>query len=69
MQNKSTILSFLVAGIVLILLAIFFTWQYGYENIYTVPFIVCIILGGICTTLSGIAYLRSPDKDDYFHLD
>lgn len=69
MQNRSAILSSLVLGVLLISFALFLTWQFGNIQTYTITSVGCIIAGGICIVLSGIGFLRSGDKEDYFHVE
>lgn len=69
MQNKSAILSSLVVGVLLIAFALFLTWQYGDIKVFTITSVACIIAGGVCIVLSGIGYLNSGDKEDYFHVE
>jgi small neutral amino acid transporter SnatA (MarC family) len=69
MQNRSAILSSLVVGVLLIAFALFLTWQYGDIKVFTITSVACIIAGGICIVLSGIGYLKSGDKEDYFHVE
>jgi len=69
MQNRSAILSSLVLGVLLIAFALFLTWQFGDIQTYTITSVACIIAGGICIVLSGIRYLKSDDKEDYFHVE
>lgn len=69
MQNRSAILSSLVVGVLLIAFALFLTWQYGDIKVFTITSVACIIAGGVCIVLSGIGYLKSGDKEDYFHVE
>lgn len=69
MQNRSAILSSLVLGVLLIAFALFLTWQYGDIKVFTITSVACIIAGGVCIVLSGIGYLKSGDKEDYFHVE
>lgn len=69
MQKSSAIFSSLVLGILLISFALFLTWQFGNIQIYTITSVACIIAGGICIVFSGIGFLKSEDKEDYFHVE
>lgn len=69
MQKKPAIVSSLVLGVLLISVAIFLTWRFGNVKTYTITSLGCIIAGGICIVLSGIGFLRSGDKEDYFNVE
>lgn len=69
MQNRPAILSYLVLGVLFISLAVYLTWKYGNIQTYTITSVACIIAGGVCFVVSGMSFLRSRDKEDFFHLE